>query len=50
MIKGFGLEGVEPLLPWFLFALVAMLAFKYAFFWSVRRDQDTISSDSSRKD
>ena len=48
MVTGFGVAGIEPLMPWFLLALVASIAFRYAFFRSLQRDQDTLPREDSR--
>jgi hypothetical protein len=48
LVKGFGMAGVEPLMPWFLLALVAMLVLRFAFFRSLHRDQDALHRDDSR--
>ena len=49
LVNGFGLAGVEPLMPWFLLALVATIALRYAFFRSVHRDQDDPERDEGHR-
>ena len=46
MVTGFGVLGTEPLWPWFLLASVAMFAFRYAFYWSLRRDQNALAGEA----
>ena len=46
MATGFGVQGTEPLWPWFLLALVAMFAFRYAFYRSLRRDQNALAGEA----
>jgi hypothetical protein len=40
---GFGMLDTKPLWPWFMISLVAMFAFRLAFYRSLDRDQNALT-------